>query len=233
MAGKQMQENVAETLQPRTNAKQKFGLQATLPMNRVSAGFLEQKIEDHNATRGDQIDPHDLIATLDFAGSENQKGKIIRNLEYLQKADRLRCQLQLWPDGRFHRGGHDIPHASPGGNELYAIDDMEYIYTSAQPAKSGTFHHSSFLSGKPLLCAGEITLAAGHVVHIDNLSGHYQPNTSYLLRAVEVLLGKYHVNLGQVTIMDMAQQGVEWRSAGEFLRLRGRPPIRLTANRRR
>ncbi len=39
----------------------------------------------------------------------------------------------------------------------------------------GEFHHSSFLSGKPVASAGEIEVANGDVIEISNKSGHYKP----------------------------------------------------------
>jgi hypothetical protein len=228
--GKQLHENIAEVLQPRANAKQKYGLQADMQMTRVSAGNLENRIDNANMNRAanEQLDPHDLISALDFVGELNQKKTVLRNLAYLQKADRLKCRLQLWPDGRFHRGGQDTPHASPGGRELYAMDDMEFLYTSAQPAQAGRFHHSSFLSGKPVLCAGEITVQNGIITHIDNLSGHYRPATQQLLDCVRVLARKYQVDLRSCVIMDQAQQNAQWRNAAHFVMLNGRPPVQMT-----
>lgn len=229
MQGKNLYENMAEVMQPRANAKQKFSLQADLQMTRVSAGNIEQRIADANMNRGanDKIDEHDLVATLDFIGGLNQKKTVLRHLEYLQKDDRLKCRLQLRPDQRFHRGGNDAPHDSPGGRELYAMDDMQYIYTSAQPAKAGTFHHSSFLSGKPVLCAGEITVQNGKLTHIDNLSGHYRPTKQHLPDCVRVLSQRYGVDLVNCTIMDQSQQNAQWRSAYEFMIRNGAPPIRM------
>ncbi len=215
LAGKQMRENVAEVLQPRPNAKEKFGLQADLPMLRLASSMIETAAERNN------VDAHDLVAALDVIGDYNQRKAVTRNLEYLQKNDRLKCRLQVWPDTLFHRAGVDSPHNSPEGKEMYAMDQMEFIYTSAMPAKSGTFHHSSFLSGKPVLCAGEITLTNGRITHIDNLSGHYQPTKQNLLNCLRVLSQRYNVNLSACTIIDQSQPQGAWDSAADYLRRNG------------
>lgn len=218
--GKQMEENIVEMIQPRATAKDKYGLSANLEMPRVSAPTVEHSLPP-------QFDRTDLIAVLDHIQDQQKKGNMQRNLEYLQKNDRLKCRLQHWQtDGLFHRGGSDMPHGSPGSqHELYAIDQMEFIYTANQPAKSGTFHHSSFLSGKPVLCAGEIQLQQGVIVHIDNGSGHYKPRTQDLLNCVELLRRRYSVDLAKVKIQDFSQQTAQWSSAAQFLLRKGSPPI--------
>jgi len=226
MAGKQMLEHAVEMLQPRANAKEKFGLKADMQMTRASAGNIEQYIADWNMGNPQSaVDEHDMIAVLDFVGNKNQRKDVMRSLLYLQKRERLAYRLQKWPDKCFHRGGLNVSHDSPDGKELYAIDDMEYIYTANQPAKAGSFHHSSFMSGKPVLCAGEITVTNGHIVHIDNLSGHYQPSTQNLLNCVNLLARKYEVNLNKVSIIDMANQGHEWAHAREFQIRSGKVPV--------
>jgi len=49
------------------------------------------------------------------------------------------------------------------------------IYLSKY-SEVGIFHHSSFLSGKPVGAAGEIIIEKGIIKEVTNASGHYQPS---------------------------------------------------------
>ncbi len=224
--GKQMEEHRVEMLQPRATAKAKYGLSSEIKLSRASAPSIDRELQQWNSVQSNPaVDEQDVVAVLDFVQDRQQKGALQRSLDYLQKRDRLSCRLQLWPDGLFHRAGSDTPHSSPADeNEMYAADDMEFIYTANQPAKSGTFHHSSFLSGRPVLCAGEIKLEHGVIKHIDNGSGHYKPATQDLLNCVNLLERKYRINLANVSISDFAQTTAKWVSAAHFKQTGGRPP---------
>lgn len=225
MAGKQLEESMVEVLQPRGSAVQKFGLTGAIPLNRISGPNIEQEIDTWNMVHaGNQVDETDLMGVLDFVQDAKKRSGLQKNLVYLQKRERLSYRLQLWQDGLFHRAGQDFPHASPTNeHELYAMDDMELLYSANQPAKGGTFHHSSFLSGKPVLCAGELEIRNGKLLYIDNGSGHYRPNTQQLLNCLDVLDRRYGVDLVQVQIADHSQPQAQWSSAAQFKKFGGRP----------
>lgn len=53
--------------------------------------------------------------------------------------------------------------------------------------KTESFYHSSYLGGRPVLCAGTIRIDSGQVRLITNESGHYRPTESHLLQAVNIL----------------------------------------------
>ncbi len=48
-------------------------------------------------------------------------------------------------------------------------------------------HHSTFLGGKEVLCAGEITAQQGVITRISNKSGHYQPTAAAVVPVLEIL----------------------------------------------
>ncbi len=228
--GKQMEEHLIELLQPRASAKEKWSLSADIKLSRAAAPKVETAWSAGHAST--PMNQADIIGVLDFVQDQQQKGQLQRNLEYLQKKDRISFQLQRWPDGRFHRGGRDDPHSSPADeNEMYAIDNMEYLYTANLPKTGGTFHHSSFLSGRPVLSAGEIKLDQGIIKHIDNGSGHYKPTTQHLLDCVKLLERRYRVDLAHVSIADHDPRNVhaKWASALHFLKTNGVPPRPLPA----
>jgi hypothetical protein len=57
----------------------------------------------------------------------------------------------------------------------------------AGPHIGRKFHHSSFVSGKKVRCAGMITVTSGKVTRVDNDSGHYKPGTRHLRNFVQYL----------------------------------------------
>ena len=216
---------MVEVLQPRNSANQKFGLSKGLPLSRAAGPQFENAIDQWNMVNpNQQIDEGDALAVLDFIQDEQQRGQLQRNLTYLQKRERISYRVQVWPDGFLHRAGQEFPHESPANErELYAMDDMELLYTANAPALGGTFHHSSFLSGKPVLCAGEIEIRNGRVRYVDNGSGHYRPTTQQLLQCLNVLENRYRVDLNSVQIMDHSQLNAQWQSAAIFKSLGGAP----------
>jgi hypothetical protein len=54
------------------------------------------------------------------------------------------------------------------------MDEHGQIFVS-KFQKVGEFHHSSFLSGKPVASAGELKITNGVIEEISRKSGHYQP----------------------------------------------------------
>jgi hypothetical protein len=122
-------------------------------------------LQDKGVT--DYVDELQILA----AGTD----KVTRNLEYLSKRDRLAYVLQKWPDGLFHFAGRDSPYQTStatdtGRNrilDLSAMDNMEFLYVGP-PKLAGSFLHSSFLSGKPVLCAGEIAVDQGKITKVSN-----------------------------------------------------------------
>ncbi|MEN8907608.1 MAG: hypothetical protein ABF289_16780 [Clostridiales bacterium] len=61
---------------------------------------------------------------------------------------------------------------------IYVMDEFGNLFVSISHTEK--FHHSSFLSGKPVAGAGEIIIEKGKLIFINNKSGHYTPNCLYL-----------------------------------------------------
>lgn len=69
------------------------------------------------------------------------------------------------------------------------------------------FHHSSFLSGGEVTCAGEIKCKDGKLELISNVSGHYRPPEDFL-RQVFMELEDHGFDFGQTTVdMELANHG--------------------------
>jgi hypothetical protein len=69
----------------------------------------------------------------------------------------------------------------------YAMDEDGVFYTETSHHSGGTLNHCSFLSGKPVKCAGNIGITNGIVGYIDNGSGHYRPSVENLLKCLKAL----------------------------------------------
>ncbi|MBC7622158.1 MAG: hypothetical protein H7232_02095 [Aeromicrobium sp.] len=69
---------------------------------------------------------------------------------------------------------------------IYAMDEYGNLFIEGdnmKPKDMG-FQHSSFLAGRPVLCAGSIKIEDGRLVSIDNSSGHYRPTQKNLYQAL-------------------------------------------------
>ena len=58
---------------------------------------------------------------------------------------------------------------------------------NATPRTLEGFHHSSFLAGNEVACAGEIYVENGNLIKIDNNSGHYAPAPVAVLTVADSL----------------------------------------------
>ena len=234
--GVHLKEDPIELLQPR-DARAKFGLTAPITYDRLSAnvahtfmtrvknstkltGYAQELQTEMNSGNG----AHDYVDDLKLiAAGKASKGKIDGSLTYLSKQERLRYLLSLWPDQLLHLAGRDTPYQTRSAdfNDIFAMDMMEYIYVG--DPKAGRFHHSTFMSGKPVLCAGELQVLGGRITFISNESGHYMPSTQDLMACVGVLQNRYGANLSRIKVKDL-QAKHEWDSASEFLARGGNPP---------
>jgi len=85
------------------------------------------------------------------------------------------------------------------GRAIYVMDHYGNFYATNNH-KEGKFHHSSFLGGASVACAGEIEVHDGIVKVITNKSGHYLPERSHLAQAVTSLqLHGVKVTSNQIT----------------------------------
>lgn len=104
-----------------------------------------------------------------------------QNSLYLYAEERKRYEVEFTANGelRNHEGkvlnGEYIYVMSPGG-KLYAALPSEVK------------HHSYFLAGEQVKCAGMIKIENGKLIQLSNESGHYKPDTDDLKRAAKSLL---------------------------------------------
>ncbi len=74
---------------------------------------------------------------------------------------------------------------SPFRKGIFIVDQDQNIRISNMRG----LHHSDFLNGMPVLCAGEILFSkSGKVKTVSNKSGHYMPDGSCLVNVLEDLI---------------------------------------------
>ena len=111
-------------------------------------------------------------------------------VKYLDDAERLKYKLNI-KDGKLHNATgapfdtSNARSAFGGNNAIFVMDEYGSIYASTIHTP-GKFHHSSFLSGKPVAAAGELVVENGALMNVTRRSGHYQPTANQL----EQFLGK-------------------------------------------
>lgn len=76
---------------------------------------------------------------------------------------------------------------------MFVLDMNEKdLYVSKK--KKGSFHHTSFLLGAPVKCAGFITLRDNRVVAVKGHSGHYKPDMYHMLKMYDFLAHPNRMN---------------------------------------
>ena len=231
--GLTLKEDPIELLQPR-DISAKLLLSGASQFQRLSAGDAKgfvaswggrQKLTGH-LKKLQGVTVNDYVDELKILAAGSAANLLQKDLIYLSKTDRVNNRLTFREDGRFYPSGNDQPYSSlPQIGDLFVMDTMELLYVSQLKA-AGKFHHSSFFSGRPVLCAGEIMFAAGRITFISNTSGHYRPSVQDLIQCVTVLRDKYDCDLTQIkveVVTGSKWKTDRWPSAHEFLKRQGVP----------
>jgi hypothetical protein len=128
------------------------------------------------------------------------------DFEYCTRDTRSQYRVHIDPNtGQFFEdAAYQVPYTTDiagKGWGLYAFDTSYrmYVKPSQTIAADGAFNHSSFLSGKPVACAGAIEVdPGGRLRSISNESGHYRPTPGDLGHMLAVLHDEFSVDLGRV-----------------------------------
>ncbi len=108
-------------------------------------------------------------------------------VSYLNAEERKAFKLTVGADGRLYGADGKPFDTKTGGSvftggegkAIFVMDHDGNLYASTRwPV--GKFHHSSFMAGQPVACAGEIEVRDGTLVEIDRDSGHYKPSEQQL-----------------------------------------------------
>lgn len=106
------------------------------------------------------------------------------------------------------------------GWAIYVLspDDRKKFYAASH--KFGLFHHSSFLQGNPVTCAGELQVQQGRLVTLTPKTGHYRTPPDNFRRCIEHLRDVRHIapHSYQVPVYRGMSQDPVMVKADEFLR---------------
>jgi hypothetical protein len=156
--------------------------------------------------------------TCSFEDWINLKAPHLRpstSVAYLSDAERIEFEVEI-------HGGKVISHGSPLDSLKYATSSKEpyaiYVISCDNkmyigPYDTARFHHSSFLSGAPVIGAGQIQTAAdGSILVISSKSGHYKPSAMQLLNTFQFLESK-GVDLSTVALIENTPGGIRRHSS--------------------
>ncbi|WP_426954280.1 hypothetical protein [Muricoccus radiodurans] len=217
------------------------GKTPALPNGRVANG---QKLwdlavaENVRFTGDDNRDAFILRAWMKQKAAAGSLLKIIDPLEYADAASRQQYELAFGAQ-LVSQGGAPFNTLAgftqdEAGSGPFAIGLDGTWYAKAGKFNNMRFHHSSFLSGQPVMLAGTIRCASGRLLYISNNSGHYAPRIADLVNGARELrhIGLDQATRHQVSILAADFEGLYGAKAGSlylfpyttFSRLRGAVP---------
>lgn len=133
-------------------------------------------------------------------------------INYQGETDPLTCKVEITNGKCFYTENGDEtkkvlssdliayrPVNVESGYLLYVFSKDNVLYVSNPQHPVGPeFHHSSFLKGEPIICAGTIKVNSGKILDISISSGHYLPAKKNLLLFLKYLEKK--VDLSNTTV---------------------------------
>ncbi len=133
------------------------------------------------------------------------------DFEYCNKTEREEYRVYInHVDGCFYKDAAfttafttDITALAKDNWAMFAFDLQGRLYCKAASlAPDGSFNHSSFTSGKPVLCAGALECdGSGRLRYISNESGHYRPTPGDLGFMLAILHDDYNVDMTGVEVL--------------------------------
>ncbi|WP_404786965.1 hypothetical protein [Altericista sp. CCNU0014] len=111
--------------------------------------------------------------------------KFAGQVDYFDAEKRQNYLLQMGPMVTFVKSKQPLQ-----GEVIYVLSQSDRFYASAGGVSDTDklIHHSSFLSGQAVKCAGHMTFnSSGQLKTIDVTSGHYKPNQPQMIGALQVL----------------------------------------------
>jgi hypothetical protein len=135
------------------------------------------------------------------------------DFEYCNKGQRKSYLVHI--DGQSGRFFADEAHTMPYTTDingvkwaLYAFDTNQRLYAKSPDFADGAFNHSSFMSGKPVICAGAIEISpGGRLRSLSNESGHYRPTIGDLAHMLAILHEEFNVELCGVEVFANTASG--------------------------
>lgn len=142
-----------------------------------------------------------------YIGEETGKGWCMPNkVKYLNEAERAKYELAI-VNGKFYTVNGKLFNTShtkslfTKSKAIFVMTEDGRIYASTYHY-AGVFHHSSFLSGKPVASAGELEIIEGILKEVTNKSGHYKPSKSFNNQFLKLIKNE-GVNIDDIIITDI------------------------------
>lgn len=162
----------------------------------------------------------------------------VASVKYLNAQER-QAYLITAQDGKLYRNGEVLDtmqtksESKTEAHDAFVVDRTGNLYV--EPHRNYQLHHSSFLSADMAQSAGMIQVQNGKVIHIDNMSGHYQPNEVEMVSVVKAipqecfrqLSGQEKENLDTVDIGKVTIVSIDYtpdRTQSELATLFGKQP---------
>lgn len=157
-------------------------------------------------------------------------------IRFLSAQERAKHLLVI-NEGQLFKGGR--PYDTTSGktisqpmSDIFVVSPDNHLYGGT--VEVGKFQHSAFLQGGAVCFGGEMeTNTEGRIIRITNRSGHYRPDITHLLYALNILKGR-GVNLKSVELEVYThakpQKVYTYASAEVYLQCRGKcsPQSQLT-----
>ena len=121
-------------------------------------------------------------------------------VQYINSKDLEKYRVTFVEGARAYIGGVAVE----GTSLTFVMDKDGNMYAS--PDKMN-LHHSSFLRGEKVACAGHLFLSEGVLHTVMNSSGHYVPPASSLIAVAEELLGR-GVDIRDMTFLPVQSKDV-------------------------
>ncbi len=119
------------------------------------------------------------VETTEKKNFTDQYAGVSSKLVYLAKSDRERYEVHF--DGHLIKDSHDNPISTRGTSSFSGLEADIYVCSArtqriySAPSEKGQLHHSSFMSGEPVIVAGDWVIEDGRLRYINTASGHYRP----------------------------------------------------------
>ncbi|KAG1701823.1 hypothetical protein DVH05_010315 [Phytophthora capsici] len=100
-----------------------------------------------------------------------------------------------------------VVHTDERSKWIFVLDISGRMYLGRK--RKGRFHHSSFVSGAPILAAGKIIIKNGIILAIEPHSGHFKPRLENLLGLCSMLVN-HGVNIDSVAFIRPKKWTCAW-----------------------
>ncbi|KAK1930689.1 IQ domain-containing protein IQM2 [Phytophthora citrophthora] len=133
-------------------------------------------------------------------------------VEYCDAQQRKNYELEFVSNGEEevsvqYATSECVVHTDERSKWIFVLDLSGRMYLGRK--RKGRFHHSSFVSGGPILAAGKIIIKNGVILAIEPHSGHFKPRLENLLALCSMLV-HHGVNIDNVAFIRPKKWTCAW-----------------------